>query len=247
MSDPSNPYGGPDDGSGGPPSWESPGVPPTHTPYGQPASPAYGAPAYGGPAYGGPAYGQGPAQKTDGLSIAALVLSLTCCLSFVGAILGFVGLSRTKPGSGRSGRWAAVTAIVAGIVLTLASAAIVVFVVVVGESLVSPDEAERGMCVDVEEEDDDEVLMTEAECGEPHDAEVVHVDEVAATDVDLSRPADLRQLCTVLMPGDDVALLDPALEWQVLLEDPADPQPEDVFVCYVQPRGGDRLDQRLLD
>ncbi len=46
------------------------------------------------------------------------VLSLTCCLSLVGAIFGLVGLRRTRQPDGHRGRWAAVTAIVVGFVLT---------------------------------------------------------------------------------------------------------------------------------
>ena len=86
-------------------------------PYGAPQGGGFGQGGDGG--YGNPygqsnPYGNEPPKKTDPVSIIGFVLSLTCCLSIVGAIMGFVGLGRTKGGK-RKGRWAAIAASVIGI------------------------------------------------------------------------------------------------------------------------------------
>ena len=58
-------------------------------------------------------------RGTNGLAIAALVVSLTCC-GPVGAILGFVSLGQIKR-SGEQGRGMAIAGIVVGILSTLAA------------------------------------------------------------------------------------------------------------------------------
>ena len=107
-------------------------------------------------------------------SITGFVLSLTCCLSVVGAILGFIGLGRTKGGR-RKGRWAAVSAAIIGVLGTLAFAGIIVVVVVAAKTVVTPDNAEACLCVNVDTDDDDNVSMSKKECDEKHEAEIVYV------------------------------------------------------------------------
>jgi len=83
----------------------------------------YDQPPFGQPNPYGPPQGGG----TDTVSVISLVLGGVsilgaCCCSFVGiglgitaAVLGFIGLSRTKPGMGQAGRGLAIAGIATGI------------------------------------------------------------------------------------------------------------------------------------
>ncbi|NYJ00581.1 hypothetical protein HNR19_001279 [Nocardioides thalensis] len=228
----SNPYGPP----GG-----------DQNPYGQ-QQPQYGAPQYGAPGggqYGAPgggqAFGSEP-TKTDGLSIAAFVSSLVCC-SPVAIVLGFIGLSRTKNGQ-RKGRWAAVLGLVLGIIGLLAGAAVIVFVVILGNTLVTPGNAEVGQCVNIDEEDNT-VTMTKKECTEEHDGEIV-----ATTTVDDDNRADITEqmslFCQTLIDEEDMATLNehPDLEYNAVLEDPDNVENGDHLVCYVESE--EKLTEPLL-
>ncbi|MFC7505183.1 DUF4190 domain-containing protein, partial [Nocardioides sp. GCM10030258] len=86
---------------------------PDGNPYGNPYSSPHGNP------YGSPYRASTP---SDGISIAALICSLTCCAAPVGIGLGIAGIVRTKDGQ-RSGRWAAVTGLVLGIFMMVAGVA----------------------------------------------------------------------------------------------------------------------------
>lgn len=75
---------------------------------------------------GSPTSGSG----TNGLAIASLVVSLTCC-GPVGAVLGFVALGQIKR-SGEQGRGMAVAGVVVGVLGTLAAVASVVAALLIG-------------------------------------------------------------------------------------------------------------------
>jgi hypothetical protein len=248
--DPNDPYGtdGTEGGTGGPGDVPPPPPPYGQSPYGQPGQPA-GQGAYGQPYGQGDAYGQpldgGPA-KTDTVSIIGFVLSLTCCLSIVGAIMGGIGLGRTKNNQ-RKGRWAAISALVIGILGTLAFAGIVVFGVFLANSIVTPDNAEVGTCVDVTE-DADEVSFIERDCGDEHDAEVVAVDRADAYPGDLEAD-DTVSICTSVLTEEASAALDSApadLDISLVIEDPSNVDPSDRFICYAERSDGDKLTGSLL-
>ncbi|MCX6400161.1 MAG: DUF4190 domain-containing protein [Propionibacteriales bacterium] len=224
----SNPY------DGGIPPYE----PPTGGPYGE-----YG--GYGAPnPYGDPYRSSAP---TDGVSIAALICSLTCCAAPVGIGLGIAGIVRTKGGK-RSGRWAAITGLVIGAVLMVAMLAFVVFAGIKGSQAVWEDDARVGQCVNIDEFFGD---LTTGECNEPHEAEVIFVeqfdDETAdqfatLTEEDFCLARDLApEYRTVIESGDyTVKVANDAFD-----ED--DPDDGDWFVCYVQRSDGEDLDGRLTE
>lgn len=218
----SNPYGGgyqpyqPDDS-------------PTGEPYGSPYDSPYAA----------------PTAPLDGLSIAALVSSATCCGAPVGIGLGIAGLVRTGGGR-RRGRWAAVTGLVLGIVVSLAGVAFLVFAGWQGSRTVFEDEARVGQCVDIDGTFDD---LTKAECDEPHDAEVIWVEKFDDDLVDeWADSPHHRAFCTArdLEPG--YSSLARSEEYDVEYSTDAfpDDEPEagDWFVCLLTPREG-RLEESL--
>ena len=188
-------------------------------------------------------------KKTDAVSIVGFVLSLTCCLSIVGAILGFVGLGRTKGGQ-RKGRWAAISAIIVGILGTLAAAGIIVAVVFVAGSVVTVDNAKVGQCVDVGGDDDDAVTLTKKECGEDHDGEVVAKGKAGdLQDVDLEGtfiPLDVCNQLSAEGDFDKVAAFPEELELSVLLEDPDNVSDGDTVVCVAERVDGEKLTEGIL-
>ncbi len=204
-------------------------------PYGQQPPNPYGA---------APGSGFNEPAKTDGVSIASLVLSLICCAP-VGLILGFVGLKRTKGGQ-RKGRGLAVTGIVLGLLgllvwvgLGIAAVAGVAWF----ESIVEPGDAEVGQCVNIDDEGDT-VFMREAECNEEHDAEIVGVAEV--TDENLEQvESQMAGYCAEVISQEDLAkLADYLQDVKAVTQDPNDVEVGDDLVCYVQP--GDKLDAPIL-
>ncbi len=233
-----------------------------NNPYGSP-DPSGGAGAYGqgGGGYGTP-YGQaGPSdpygneapKKTDPVSIIGFILSLTCCLSIVGAIMGFIGLGRTKGGK-RKGRWAAVAGSIIGVLGTLAAAGIIIFVVVLANSSITPDNAEVGQCANVSTSDDN-ISLLEKDCDSSHDAEIVAVDEYGNLDPELI-PSSINDItdsaisqanCASLMDEADVTALGDSYEWTLALEDPQNPKDSDKVICYVERADGSKLDAPVLN
>jgi hypothetical protein len=219
----SNPYGG------NPPGDQNPyGQQPYGQPYNAPDGQSFGAPA-----------------KTDAVSITAFVLSLLCCAP-VGLVLGFIGLGRTKGGQ-RKGRWAAVTAIVLGL-LGLVAWVLGAIGIAGGisflNSVVTPGNAEVGQCVDIEE-DGSSVIFTEKDCTEEHDGEIVAVEEVTSENVDLVNE-QMVGYCASIIDPDDQAVLDehPELTLQAVTEDPGDIEAGDHLACYVE--SDDDLTEPLL-
>lgn len=216
------------------------------SPYGQqpPAPSPYGGGYGGGPqGFGGDGGGfGGQPPKTDGVSIASFVLSLLCCTGLIGLILGFVGLSRTKNGQ-RKGRGFAIAGIVLGVLSLLVVAGLVIFLVYFANTLVTPDNAKVGQCIDTER-DGSTVLLTKAECNEEHDGEVVAVVEV--TDENRDDIADgMAVFCITAIAEEDQAAVTPYLkDLDAVIQDPDDVSVGDTLVCYVEP--SDKLSDPIL-
>jgi hypothetical protein len=210
-------------------------------PYGQQPPPPPSSPY--GPPGGSSGFNEQP--KTDGVSIAAFVLSLLCC-SPVALVLGIVGIVRTKGGQ-RKGRWAAITGLILSIIGLIAGAVVIAIGGVFLASVVEPGEAEVGQCVNIDE-DGNEVLMREAECDEEHDAEIVGVVEV--TDENLEQiEAEMVGYCfTTVISEEDLAKIqevtNPLEDIKAITQDPNDVEVDDDLVCYVEP--GDKLDEPIL-
>jgi hypothetical protein len=219
----SNPYGG---------GYEPP-------PYGEP-EPAYQ--PYGSPPPATAPSPYGPPKQVDGVSIAGFVLSLVCC-PLVGLVLGVVGLRRTQDDR-RTGRWAAIAAVVIGGLGTIAGIAFGVFVVWFGTHTVSVEDADPGQCVDV----DDDTLWTK-ECSEAHDAEVAYQGELDAERLQQLEELRPEEFCELLVGADyaDVLAADEYGAGVVVdAVDADDPEPGDAFVCYVDSTNGAKLDGRLV-
>lgn len=211
-------------------------------PYGQPNP--YGGGGAGGGNYGPPqggGFGQVP-PKTDGVSIAALLLSFLCFLAPIGVILGFVGLGRTKGGR-RKGRGLAIAAIVVGILMSLISAAVALVVFVFADSLVTPESAEVGQCVDVSEKDGS-VFLREKDCSEEHDGEIVGVTEITSDNLDDVEDSMAGYCATAIDPDDLAKLTDYVDDIEAITEDPKNVEVGDHLVCYVNSE--DKLSEPIL-
>ncbi|HWJ09289.1 MAG TPA: DUF4190 domain-containing protein [Nocardioides sp.] len=192
--------------------------------------------------YGGeyPAYE--PTGRTDGISIAAFVCALTCCAAPVGVGLGIAGIVRTKDGR-RRGRWAAVTGVVLGSLLTVAGLAFVVFAVIMGTRTLWEDEARVGDCLDIDFLDD----QVKAGCAEPHDGEVIWVGEFDGDLVHRFDRVPLDLFCGEL-PGLDPTYAealdsgDYQAEISIDAFDEDNPDPGDLFYCYLERTDGGEID-----
>lgn len=185
----------------------------------------------------------GPARTPlDGVSVAALVCSVSCCAAPVGVGLGIAGLVRTRAGR-RTGRWAAITGVALGSVLTLAMIAFVVFAIVVGVRTVEPASARPGQCVDVNALD----MVQKADCADPHDGEIVWVGKFTDDMLERYDGQTSRFFCGSL-PGlseayaDALRASDHRVGVAVDSIDDDDPRRGDAFFCYVT-----RLDGKPLD
>ncbi len=222
------------------------------SPYGAPI------PSGGGGGYGNP-YGQNPyggnelPKKTDAVSITGFVLSLTCCLSLVGAILGFVGLKRTKGGR-RKGRWAAVAATIIGILGTIAGGALIAVFVIFAGSVISVDDAEVGQRANISSDDNDSVLLRDKDCADDHDAEIVYVGtfgDVETLDVAPTNPDDFTDagssllICTALMDPADLEAIGEDVDYQYVTED-SDPATDDAVLCYAERSDGEKFTSKQL-
>ncbi len=274
MSNPYDPYNDPSRN----PEGSDPANPPPPPPYGAPDAggaqvpPPYGQTPYGQTPYGQAPYGQEPPSPspygqapfaseppkgTDPVSIIGFILSLTCCLSIVGAIMGAIGLKRTKQGR-RRGRWAAVSALIIGILGTMAFAGIIVAVVFFANTVIPVDSAAVGQCANVSSQDRESVLLLDADCEEPHDAEIVYTgtyDQVESSRFVPSNPDDLTDagisfgICTELMidngQGADLAALGDDVVYQFVTQT-GDPASDEPFYCYVERSDGAKFaDKRL--
>lgn len=182
-----------------------------------------------------------PVAPTDGLSIAALVCSLTCCGAPVGIGLGIAGLVRTQGGR-RGGRWAAVTGIAVGAVVLVCAIGFFAFAAVMGSRTVWEDEARVGQCVDLDTFISDEVDLIKARCGEPHDAEVIWVDRFDAALLQEWRETSSADFCAARPIEEEYAALiergDHSVGVTTNASDSEDPDGGDWFVCYLEPEDG---------
>lgn len=225
----SNPYGGHD--SGPPPDQFNPYDPPSGGSYLPNPYVSHGGASHGG-------------SSTDGISIAALVCSLTCCAAPVGIGLGIAGIVRTKDDR-RSGRWAAITGVVVGVVGTLALVAGGIGVFWFGTNVVFFEDAQPGDCVNVD--GDTSLDVWKADCDEPHDAEVVHADRFSAAQVEDYRndPYFCDELAEASGYGSVVEQGRHEITSIVESYDAEDPEVGDWFLCVAQNRGDDQLDAPL--
>ncbi len=232
-----NPYDGspfppyqPPSSPAGEPSYDAPPPGPPPPPYGAP-HPYGGAPnPYGAPS------GRG----TDGISIAALVCSLTCCAAPIGVGLGIAGLVRTSNGA-RSGRWAAVTGLVVGIVAIVAGLGFFGFAVYMGSNTLWEDEARPGQCLDVDFLGD----PAKAVCADPHDGEVIASGRFDDDEVEAFE-AGAEEFCSAL-PGLEqryrAALESDDYDVRVEVDsfDEEDPSAGDHYFCWIERADGGRL------
>ncbi|WP_110206083.1 DUF4190 domain-containing protein [Nocardioides daejeonensis] len=201
--------------------------------------------------------GNDASRPTDGVSIAAFVLSLTCCLSLIGLILGFVGLSRTKNDQ-RKGRWAAVTAIPVGIIGTLILGGAIVGIVWYAGKVVTPDNAEVGQCVNIEDGDDNTITLMKSDCGDDHDAQIYAVEKLSAEDAkEIDDNGGRASVNTCLSGMEKLSKYSPdgtghldldgkraTMGWAT--EDPKDPKAGDTVICYFEADSGD-LNKSYVD
>ncbi|QYJ04433.1 DUF4190 domain-containing protein [Nocardioides panacisoli] len=190
--------------------------------------------------------GASPGAPMDGVSVAALVTTVLCCTGPVAVVLGIIGIVRTKDGQ-RRGRWMAVVGVVGGILATAVVATAVGLGVWFGNQVVTPGNAERGQCVDVQE-DGDTVIMLERDCEDDHDAEIVHADEYDAS-ADGGNGEISAAICIDNLSSTDISALQEAGiepgDLDVVAPDPTDMADGDPYACYVEP---DRtLSEPLLD
>lgn len=230
--------------------------PPTHQAYGSSGQPDYGqyggqqyGQQYGGQQYGAWQGGNDASRPTDGVSIAAFVLSLTCCLSLVGLILGFFGLKRTKDDQ-RKGRWAAITAIPVGIIGTLILAGGIGWVAWFSGQLVTPDNAEVGQCVNIDDGDDNNVTLTKKDCGEEHDGQLFAVEKLSGEDAqainDNGGNATLTTCSSGRAPLDEISADDKRAIVRWATEDPKDPKAGDTVICFFEVESG-KLEKSYVD
>ena len=225
--------------------------------YGQ--QPQYGdQQPYGQQPYAGQQQGYGQWQGandakrgTNGTSIAAFVLNLTPCgLVIPGWICAIIGLRQIKR-DGTKGRWAAISALVLGALWAVAIVGLALGGVYLFKNIITPDNAEAGMCVNIEH-DGDSISMFKKGCGDDHDGQIVYVGSYgdAKTQVD---PSELdsasgedqiaESLCRQLAPNGDS--LGDEYKWGLASEDPDSPDDGDKFVCYVEPTDGHKLSDKV--
>ncbi|KRB77122.1 hypothetical protein ASE01_10245 [Nocardioides sp. Root190] len=182
------------------------------------------------------------ARSTDGISIASLVCSLTCCAGPVGIGLGIAGIVRTKDAR-RSGRWAAVTGLVLGIVGTILAVGAGIGLTWYGTSTVFLEDARAGDCIDVGEID-----LWKRDCDEPHDAEVVHAgrfdDQSVREYIESEDSAVFCEPLAVRAGYVDVAYTHILSSW-VDSYDVDEPQSGDHFICVAESYDGQELDGPL--
>jgi hypothetical protein len=163
MSGPEQPYQPPEYPASQP--WQQP------TQYSAP--PAYPPP----PAYPAPAdpYGQyAQPEKTNGFSIASLVLGILgflCITALLGLIFGFIGLSQTKGGR-EKGRGMAIAGLVCSGVWIVAIVAVVTLVAIFDKS-VPATAVKVGDCIETTPPDNAKIdTLPKVACSKPHEAEV---------------------------------------------------------------------------
>ncbi|MFC7505185.1 DUF4190 domain-containing protein [Nocardioides sp. GCM10030258] len=209
--------------------------PPYEPPVGGPQG-EYDAYSTGNPYAGNPA-----PTATDGVSIAALVCSLTCCAAPVGVGLGIAGLVRTSGGK-RSGRWAAITGLVVGSLIMAGGLTFFVFAAIMGSKTVFPDEASVGQCIGWDLFDDPE----KANCSEPHYGQISSVGRFSAEQADRFDEQSVGSFCASLAPDQRYLDAVDTGEFRFGIEtdafDDDEPEEDDAYFCYVE-----RVDEEQFD
>lgn len=224
----SYPYGGPPE----PPHGPEPGQGAPYAPYG---SNPYGAPA--------PATGHG----VDPVSITGFVLSLLCCTSLIGLILGIVGLGRTRNGV-RSGRWAAVSAVIIGAVGTLLCAGMLVFFIWFGTSTVTLSGADVGQCVNVDDySSSNDATLFKKDCDESHDAEIVVADDFDSAQIDAFDEDVPAALCESELNEEYAAAFATGDYDLDIVFEAQEPETGDDFVCLLENADGSSLKEPIAD
>ena len=219
----------------------SPPVSNPYDPYGQQPPNPYG--GGGGQSFDARGVGGFDQPKTDGVSIAALVTGILCC-GIIPLILGIIGLSRTKGGK-RKGRGFAIAGLVLGILGTLAGVAAAVFLVVFAQSVVDPEDAEVGQCINVDDDDSDSVVLYKKDCTEDHDGEIVAVVKIDDSNIDQVSEAMVGYCFQAISQEDQAKLQDyDVTDFEAVTEHPDDPEVGDHLVCYIEP--GEKLDESIL-
>lgn len=214
-------------------------------PYGQQPPNPYDGGGAGGSYPPPPPGGAFEQPKTDGVSIAALVLSLICCAP-VGLVLGILGVRRTKGGV-RKGRGLAIAGVVLGLLGLLVWVGLgILSVAGVGffKSIVQFDEAKVGQCVNIDTDDNNGVLLREADCDKKHDGEIVGVAKVTSDNLDDIRSQMTSYCRTAITREDQRKLADYRDDVKAITENPDDVQVGDHLVCYIEP--SDQLDHSIL-
>lgn len=187
-------------------------------------------------------------RPLDGVSVAAFVTSLTCCLAAVAIGLGIAGLVRTSGGR-RSGRWAASAGLALGVLGALAQVAALVGLVWIGATTVPEEDAEAGQCVDTSQLFQSNDLW-EADCDEEHDAEIIYAgtfDEALAADYPNTTD---REFCSSLdlLPEYVEVLRDDAYRVETSTDAVSDDaEAGDAFACYVERKDDEPLTEPLVE
>ena len=90
-----------------------------------------------------------------------------------GWICAIIGLRQIKR-DGTKGRWAAISALVLGAVWAVAIVGLALGGVYLFKNIITPDNAEAGMCVNIDH-DGDSISMFKKGCGDDHDGQIVYV------------------------------------------------------------------------
>jgi hypothetical protein len=218
---------------------------PYGTPYGQNQPNPYSS---GQGPYGAPAGGYQAPPKTDGVSIAALVLSFLCVLAPIGAILGFVGLSRTKGGQ-RKGRGLAIAAIVIGIVMTLLVIGLVVAVIALRGTPIN--DLKDGQCITGSGLDDKGGSVSTIKvvgCSEEHDGQVIATKTLSskeADEYDFGNQEDIVTNCTPMLDKDEATLVFDPKYYLLALTQSENPSSGDHVACVLVLKDGGSLDRKL--
>lgn len=200
-------------------------------------------------------YATAAESSLDGISVAALACSLTCCAAPVGIGLGIAGIVRTAAGR-RTGRWMAVAGLVLGVVgsitLVVGGAALVRWV---DEQDVDDEQAaaehlridqlKAGDCVGMAIEDYRYIDITAASCTEPHEAEIVYASRFTSEE-QVRAQLDDPTFCWPLSKTQGyTTLLDDGEYGYDIVVDSADsgrPEVGDAFACFVR-----TIDQAPMD
>jgi hypothetical protein len=200
--------------------------------------PPYGQPPQGQQPYGAWQGGNDTTPGWNGLSIAAFVLGLTCLLGIPAIVLGIIGLRQVRRDRSRGG-WMAVTGIVLGALGTLALAGLVASGVWLANQVVTPGNAEAGMCVTTEEWEN-HVSLLEEDCAADHDGQIFVVYSLSES----RAGADPVAQCTERLGADAARAMNDGLTVFAITEDDAS-DPGDTVVCLLEKADGEKLSEEL--